>query len=205
VTLYPMVHVGEESFYRTSHEEAFAHDVVLAEGVRSPVSRHLTRSYRWIDLGRLGLVLQPRTPCEETVPARIVTADLSAEEFHREWRKISLAVRILIYLLAPLVGLQRRLFASRESLIGKQSLEDRRSQEEILSWSPRFEPVTHSLLHARDKRLIECLAAELEVASGEAKRIAIVYGAGHMRAVLRELDRRGFKCTDSSWRTIISL
>jgi hypothetical protein len=205
VTLYPMVHVGEEAFYRESYAEAFEHDVALVEGVRSPVGRHLTRSYRWIELARLGLVLQPKAPPPETVRARIVRADLSTDEFHREWRKVSVAMRALCYLFAPLIGLHRRSFASRERLIRKQSLEDRRSAEEILNWSPRFEPFTHSILHARDQRLIECLGAELEGCAGQGKRIAIIYGAMHMRAVLRELGRRGFYCVEASWRTIISL
>src|SRR5687768_3511227 len=86
VTLFPMVHVGEEAFYRQVYEDAFGQDVVLVEGVRSPVTRNATRSYRWIDFDRLGLVLQPRTPAQEDVRARIVHADLTADEFHREWR-----------------------------------------------------------------------------------------------------------------------
>ena len=54
VTLYPMVHVGEEQFYRETYDEAFSHDVVLVEGFRSPVGRNLTRSYRWIHFENWG-------------------------------------------------------------------------------------------------------------------------------------------------------
>ena len=60
VTLYPMVHVGEEQFYRETYDEAFSHDAVLVEGFRSPVGRNLTRSYRWINFKKLGLVRQPK-------------------------------------------------------------------------------------------------------------------------------------------------
>lgn len=202
VTLYPMVHVGDERFYRESYDEAFSHDVVLVEGVRSPVSRNLTRTYRWINFERLGLVRQPRTPPQETVVARIIRADLTTEEFHREWRKVSLRLRAAIVFAAPIYGLYRRLFASRESLARNMCLEDRKSSDEILSWSPSFDAVYQSILHARDERLVNCLVAELE---GGEKQVAIVYGARHMRAVLRELARRGFSCSNSSWRTIFSL
>lgn len=200
ITLYPMVHVGDERFYKETYEEAFSHDVVLVEGVRSPVGRNLTRSYRWLNFQKLGLVRQPKAPPQEAVAARIVKADLTTEEFHDEWRKVSLLLRGAFLFLAPLYGIHRRLFSSRESLARNMCLEDRQSADEILRWSPRFEPVDQSIIHARDKRLIECVAAELD---GSEKRMAIVYGARHMRAVLRELPRRGFYCSDSSWRTII--
>lgn len=204
VMLYPMVHVGEERFYNETYDEAFSHDVVLVEGVRSSVSRNLTRSYRWLNFERLGLVRQPRTPPQESVTARIVKADLTADEFHREWRKVSLPLRAAFLIGAPLYGVHRRFFASREHLARNMCLEDRQSAHEILSWSPRLEPVNHSIIHARDKRLIECMAAELDSTSGSDKRIAVIYGARHMRAVLRELARRGFYCSESSWRTIFS-
>lgn len=51
VTLFPMIHVGEAAFYDQVYRDAFSHDVALVEGVRSPVTRYLTRSYRWIGGG----------------------------------------------------------------------------------------------------------------------------------------------------------
>lgn len=105
----------------------------------------------------------------------------------------------------PAIGLKRRLFASRESLADKMTMEDRLSSEEILSWDPKFAAFTHSILGARDARLLERLREELDQApqSGEL-RLAIIYGAAHMRAVLIELRARGFRSTESSWQTIFS-
>lgn len=202
VTVYPMAHVGERSFYETTYGEAFSHDVTLVEGVRSPVGRHLTRSYRWLNFEKLGLILQPKPSAQESASGRVVKADLSPDEFHREWRKISLPLRALIFVLAPLVGIKRRLFASRETLGQKMSLEDRKSADEILSWSPSMEPFHHSVLHARDERLLECLRTELDAT--DATRVAVVYGAMHIRSVVRELRKRGFYCADASWRTIFA-
>jgi len=204
-TLFPMVHVGDEQFYEEAFRDAYAHDVVLVEGIQSSVGRNLTRSYRWLDFERLGLVKQPKPPLPllDSVPARIVKADLTTQEFHREWRKVSLLLRAILFVAAPLFGLYMRFFGSRARIANRQSLEDRQSSEEILNWSPRFEPVYHSLLHARDKRLIECMAAEIE--NAKTARVAIVYGARHMRAVMRELTKRGFRCSKSTRRTIIAL
>lgn len=205
VTLFPMVHVGDRSFYEGVHADALDHDVVLVEGVRSPVTRRLTRAYRWIDLERLGLVLQPRLRAGGHTKARIVLADLSTEEFHAEWREVPLRLRLALSVGAPIFGLSQRFLATRESVAARMCLEDHRSSEEILSWTPQLAGVWRCVLEARDVRLIERLSSELGQATRETKRIAIVYGAQHMRAVSAELARRGFVCSESKWRELISL
>jgi hypothetical protein len=64
VTLFPMAHVGEPAFYQATYADALAHDVVLFEGVRSPITTRITRSYRWLVGSRAmaGLVVQPTFP-----------------------------------------------------------------------------------------------------------------------------------------------
>lgn len=200
-----MVHVGEAHFYREVYDEAFAHDVVLVEGVRSSVSRNLTRSYRWIDFDRLGLVQQPKTPLQETVAARIITADLSTAEFEREWRRVPLRYRSMLLVLAPLYGIYMRLLGSREAIAKRLSIEDLASAEEFLTWDPAMEGIDNAIIHARDRRLIECLSLELESSLEARKRIAVVYGARHMRAVLRELTGRRFTCVEANWQTVFPL
>jgi hypothetical protein len=46
VTLFPMVHIGEAGFYEAVYADALGHDIVLLEGVRSPITTRVTRSYR---------------------------------------------------------------------------------------------------------------------------------------------------------------
>ena len=205
ITLFPMVHVGEKQFYEDTYGEAFDHDVALVEGLDSGVSRSLTRSYRWLNFEKLKLALQPKAPAQQNAKARIVKADLSAEEFHREWKKVPIALRSALYVMAPIFGIRGKLFASRASLAKALSLDDHPSGEEVLSWDPKFEPIYNSIGLARDKRLIECIEAELNDANGSERRIAIVYGARHMRAVVRHLAKLGYHCSDTSWRTIFSV
>lgn len=205
ITLYPMVHVGEERFYNETYDEAFNHDIALVEGVRSSAVRQLTRAYRWLNLQKLDLIVQPATPSRDSVTARIVRADLTAAEFELEWKKVPLALRTAVQITALLYGAHSRIASSRERLARDMSLEDRRSANEILNWSPDMEPILDSVVRARDKRLIECMATELDVVTESELRMAIVYGAEHMRAVLRELATRGFQCSDTSWRTIFSV
>lgn len=201
VTLYPMVHIGEAGFFEEAYREAFGHDVALIEGVGSPVTRHLGRSFRWLNFRKLGLAQQPVSPPHDAA-ARIVKADLTPDEFHREWRKIPRSIRAGFYILAPLVGLYRRWFCTHADLAANLTLDDGPGEETPPAEGGGAEAAIHCLVAARDRRLVECLAAELDAADGGEKRIALVYGAGHMKAVLRALGRRGFECSDAQWRTI---
>lgn len=63
LTLFPMVHAGEPDFFQAVYADAFSHDVVLVEGVKSPIARRVTRCYRWIDGSKaMNLVIQPSYP-----------------------------------------------------------------------------------------------------------------------------------------------
>ncbi|NUQ19145.1 MAG: hypothetical protein HOP95_11995 [Sphingomonas sp.] len=204
-TLFPMIHIGTESFYRQVYDDAGSHDVMLVEGVRSPVVALLTSSYRWMNTARLGLIVQPRSPVDGTVKARVVHADLTRIEFNHEWRRVPLWMRVLAALVAPLLGLIRRFTASRESIAKNLELEDRLSAKEILLWDPQFAVFKQCVLGARDERLIAKLGNEIDRRSEpERLNIAVVYGAQHMRAVLSELRRRGFQTTGSSWLTVFT-
>lgn len=206
VTLFPMVHLGDASFYEAVYKDACAHDIVLVEGVRSPVTIRVTRSYRWISGSkRLGLVVQTKPPPQAESTARIVHADLSGEEFERHWRKVALPTRLLLYAVAPAYALYQRWFGTRESLAKGHSLDDLPSRKETLSWTPEFSAFGDAVLAERDKHLISVLAEHLVSPDGSRRQLAIVYGARHMRAVIRELARRGFHCVVSEWMTVFAL
>ena len=205
VTLFPMVHIGETAFYENTFNDALSHDVVLTEGVRSPVVRHLTSSYRWINVSKLGLIVQPRLPPPKADGARVIHADLSAEEFHIEWRKVPRLLRLAAFIIAPVMGLHRRLFATRKSLAHKMEMDDLQSSEEALSWDPTIAAFKNSILGARDARLILRLGEELDRSThNDEPSVAVIYGAAHMRAVLTELLRRGFRPIKGSWQTIFA-
>jgi hypothetical protein len=202
VTLFPMVHVGDDAFYRDVYEDASTHDVMLVEGVRSPVVRILTSSYRWINVAKLGLVVQPRSPREQHGKARVVHADLSTDEFHRSWRQIPLWLRLVVAVAAPIFGLTQRLVASRESIARHLEMDDRLSSDELLSWNPQMAALKRGMLNDRDDHLIRKLSQEIDRRTSDECSIAVVYGAAHMRAVLAELRSRGFRTTGSSWQTV---
>jgi hypothetical protein len=203
VTLFPMVHVGEAEFYRTAYDDAATHDVVLIEGVKSPITTRVTRSYRWIvNSRRLNLSLQPgyRTRGAE----KVILADLSHEEFVIAWRRVPLWMRLFIYVGAPLMGLRLLIHGTREGLAKDLGLDDARSQQELINWSPETGLLDAAILDARDERLIACLSEQL--ADERVRSIAVVYGANHMRAVIRELmGGRRYRVAAADWRTVFDL
>ncbi len=207
ITLFPMVHVGEPEFYERTYEDALAHDVVFIEGVRSPITTRITRAYRWLAGSRAmaGLIVQPRFPKAQE-PARVILADLSAEEFAKEWRAVPLWFRALIYLLAPCIGLRRRWFSTSRTLAKHMRCEDQPTMAELLAMTPESGALTQAILHARDERLLERMRAELDSGSQPPNTMAVIYGAAHMRAVVRELTaKRDFFVAGAEWRTILTL
>ena len=88
-------------------------------------------------------------------------------------------------------------------LARKLPLDDLPGREEILSLSPETVALNQAILHARDVRLVERLGEQLDDPGPAVRRIAIVYGASHMRAVLRELTgRRGYRVERGDWLTV---
>jgi hypothetical protein len=205
-----MVHVGEPDFYRAVYEDAFSHDVVLVEGVRSPIVRRITTVYRWLaNSKRIGLAVQSVDPRLSSGRATIVHADLTGAEFEAVWRKIPVWARVTVYFYAAIVGLRYRWFGSRQSLAKGMSLEDLPSRADTISWDwdpdPEFAALHDAIVVARDARLIERLCDQLDN-HDQNVRVAVVYGAGHMRAVLRELtDNRRYYAAEARWLTIFPL
>ena len=201
-----MVHVGEAAYFRKVYGDAFSHDVVLMEGVNSPITRRLTRSYRWIGASKsLGLVLQPRAPERGTVHAKIVHSDLSPEEFREAWTKVPRRIRWFIALLSPVIGLRLR-FGSREAIARRLTLDDQPTQEEALSWSPEAAALNGAILDARDIRLLEHLEGILDQPATQVRSVAVVYGAEHVRALLHALTgRRGYFAEKTEWLTVFGV
>ncbi|WP_321501165.1 hypothetical protein [Breoghania sp.] len=204
VTLFPMIHIGEATFFEAVIADAVSHDIVLHEGVKSRHSKRLTRSYRWAAVSKkLGLRLQQQFRAKEICDTRVIRADLDTDEFDRLWRGLPFRLRCLAYFLPSLVGLQRRLFATRESLAEGIAMSDHTSSQEWLDWGDDVDAFFGVILRAHDRRLIECLEEVLAEPCDEPRRIAIVYGARHMRAVLRHLTKDyRFRVSENRWMTV---
>jgi hypothetical protein len=200
VTLFPMVHIGEVNFYSKIYADAGTHDFVVIEGIKSEVSRKLTRTYRWLAPERLGLIVQPKF-----VPNSLPTllADLQGEEFDRRWRASPWLERTLFEGAATMMGLWLRFTASRASIGRHLCTTDLPDRETVLAWSEVRGSMMDALLGARDVVLCNSVLGLIAQHDGP-RRIAVLYGAGHMGALAHELTNIGFRPVSSEWMTVFS-
>lgn len=213
ITLFPMIHIGEPQFYEAVLRDAWSFDYVLVEGVKSPIVEALTRSYRWLERSkRLNLVLQSRylgrdaLSYFEELRAQVIHADLDQQEFEKVWKEVPLRLRALVYVLAPVIGLHRRFFATRETMASRLEFSYLTSRDEWLSYDENLALFYHAIRDARDERLIARLLETMDSCGSGPGRIAVVYGARHMRAVLKALTgEHRYSVTGTSWMTVFKL
>jgi len=200
VTLFPMVHLGEPGFYEDVYDDASGHDIVVREGVNSPISKRLTRVYRWAKPSRLGLVVQPKFLRDGV---ETVLADLPSAQFDALWQQSPRRERMVFEAGATIMGPWLRLTATHESIGKKLTTSDAKERDSILAWTERTAPMFNALETARDQVL--CRTVLDLVAKGVPPRsIAVIYGAGHMGALSRALTGAGFRLAQSEWMRVFA-
>jgi hypothetical protein len=199
--LFPMIHIGSADYYREVRSRLDGCDVILFEGVRSVRGKALTLSYSLMARRkRLGLVTQDALRLEEC-RAELLHADITTGEFVDGWLRIPWHWRVVISTVGPLYGAYRYLTASRASIAKGLGCEDLESRDEILQ-SDDMPELKELILHRRDARLVQALEGVLG-ASREAQVVAVIYGAGHMRAVTRALmGKHRYRVVHSEWLTV---
>jgi len=200
ITLFPMVHLAEPEFYERVNSDAAKHDVVVLEGINSPVSRRLTRTYRWSRPARLGLVIQKKFSCEGV---RTVLADLPSVEFETLWRSGPRWERAVIECGAAIFGLRLRLVGTRASLGKKFNTTDLPDRDEVMMWTERNAPLLDALRTARDASLCRAVT-DLLAESEQVHSVAIIYGARHMGVLVHVLRKAGFRPVASEWMQVFS-
>ena len=198
--LYPMVHVAEPEFYAQVFDEAYAADIILTEGIDTPVVRRLTRAYRFMATKRNGLVLQSSAD-PKSAPEKTRRADLFPDEFVALWKDLPRWQRVLATIAAPLVGLRNRWGLSRQYLAKHLEMDDLPDRQTRLSWSPAVQAFETAIIHARDARLLDILKEEIARAP-KGGTLALVYGAQHIPAVIGALEELDFVWKESTWLTV---
>ncbi len=201
--LLPMIHIGSTAYYAKVQAILEGCDEVIFEGLGSSRTTLLTSSYRWPTYRRrLQLVTQKQAICMGKLKARLVHADVSGSEFQHSWQRINWRHRIAMQILAPLYGIWLFLTASRESIGKRLGRDDLRTRNDILrdETVPGFDA---AFSDERDQRLIGAIeSAQARDAPGS--KVAIVYGAAHMHAVLNHLmAKHGYIVVGSDWLTVM--
>ena len=204
--IFPMVHVGSPQFYDEVSRRLESCDLILAEGVKSKRVKLLTRSYRIVKhIRRIGLVTQQDGMRVEALRAKILNADIDAGAFDDSWSSLSLWLRAQLFVLIPIWVLYLLLFGTREVLADNLALDDLPSQEEILEEDEDFAPLHTLLIDGRDRILLEQVAKLLNQ-NQHARRIAIVFGAEHMRNAMKFLmQSHKYYVAKAEWVTVFDL
>jgi hypothetical protein len=217
--IFPMVHIGEPSFYTAVSERLRRCNLIVAESMGGPGmpgtagSPHrtirrpaavsaLTASYRLpARFERAGLVKQNIRYDTLGVPVRY--PDMTAEQFTAGWRAVPLWQRTLASLASPLIGLHRLAFGSRRALARDMELTDGDWPDDLTDVDSMGELM--SLLgEQRDQLLIAELDDIHRRRKHEPITVAVVYGAAHVAPVvhgMRALHRYGVRGT--GWLTVL--
>ena len=203
IVLFPMHHLGAPSFYAGVTARLGQCAVVLAEGIRerSLITRALTISYRLPGRrARLGLVEQRID--YSRLDAEVIHPDMTGRQFRAGWRAVPAPQRVLLLLVAPVVGAVFWLAGTRRMLARHAAAEDLPDAAEVML-RDKARALTDLLLDQRDALLAVALDEVLLRHRDEAMDIAVVYGAGHMPGLTRYLAARyGFRPRMAEWLTV---
>jgi hypothetical protein len=198
--IFPMVHIGDPSYYRYIKTQLSNCDSVVFEGVKSKKTWFLVQSYKILQKKKsLGLELQSKALNIENMPIQKIHGDVTAEEFDKSWRQIPLWFRTIVLICAPLYGIYQYLVTDRTSLAKDHSVESVPLKNDI-DESKESLKFDEAILHDRDSKLVEVLEDHIATHGNRSETTAIVYGARHIPAVVAFLSEKyGFKVTKSEW------
>lgn len=210
-TIYPMIHMARPGFYADVAARLRTADLIVAEGIASGARGRpsvllaaLTLSYRILRFNsRSGLVEENID--YEALGVPVVCPDVDADELRSAWRQIPWLDRLAVWCAMPMVLLAR--LVGGVSAIWSAALEvsDLPSEEEeaLAARAPALADVFGG---ARDRRLIAALRQLHRERRSEAIEVAVVYGAGHVAAVVRAMrDAYGYAVRRGEWLTVADL
>lgn len=202
-TIYPMIHIGEASFYREVAARLATHDLIVAEGIIGPTraGAMLTRIYRSRKLlDRLGLQFQTAEVYDVGVP--MVVPDMTGPEFERRWSGIGLPERAMWTVLAPAGRLYLETFASREMIASHLHLDC----ETLAIEEPSGFELDEIVLDHRDALLCEAATRIHTQRCDEDINVAVVYGAAHVPPLVAHLRaRHGYVVRSGEWLQVFSV
>ncbi|RZQ61710.1 hypothetical protein [Amycolatopsis suaedae] len=199
--LFPMLHVGEARYYAEIRRRIAECDVVVAEGMpRSAQTALLTAVYRVMRFKR-GLVVQNLRLAELDIP--LVRPDMTAGQLRESWRRVPWTSRVLMWSLIPVAALLVLLTGTRATMARHAAVDDDTIVDEAGELPPGMEEL---VVDERDRLLVDALFTLHERRSAEPLRVAVVYGAGHMPAVVGALMKRyRYVPRDAEYVTAFSL
>jgi hypothetical protein len=205
IILFPMVHIAEESFYNEVIKRLEGCDLILCEGVKTKTASLLTKSYSLITKNPQFDFVEQKSMRIDHLKDRIVHADVGSAEFEKKWANLPFTSRILISLLSPLYGVYIRYFGTKQFIAEHLGLELHKSRYELLEDDDSCE-IKELFIDWRDEHLINVVNSELKKNENSNITIGIVFGAAHMRTLLKYLlNQRSYCAVGSEWLTVFKI
>jgi hypothetical protein len=205
--LFPMIHVGSKEFYDDVSRRLAACDLILMEGVNSRKAHLLTLSYRIVKkIRRMDLVTQRDGMKISALRDKIINSDMEGRAFDERWSALPLGLMAQLFLLVPFWVVYLFLFGTRAVISERMAIEDLPSPDEILAQDESFEKLDTLLLDERDRWLITHLQKLYDSRQQDRKIVGVVYGARHMRNIVRFLlGRLNYRVAKAEWVTVFDL
>jgi hypothetical protein len=203
IILVSVVHLGSPDYYRSLAARLAECDLIVAEGIsgRSVASWALALAYRLPARNRrLGLTVQDIDYASLGVP--VLVPDMTARQFGKGLRSISLLQRLAVLCLIPPIAFSFAVLGTRRTLSRYLDTDDLPTYVDD-QVRQAFPQLTELVLEHRDSLLVDCLESIHRTRQHEDIDVAVVYGAGHMRSVTRELfGRHGYRPRSADWMTV---
>src|SRR5499426_125261 len=205
--LFPMIHVGSKEFYDDVSRRLAACDLILMEGVNSKKGQILTLSYRIVKkIRRMDLVTQRDGMKISGFLDKIINSDMEGRAFDERWSALPLGLRAQLLLYLPIYVVNLFLFGTRETLAENMAFEDLPSSDEILLQDESFDKLEALLSDERDRWLITHIQKLYDSHGRDRKTVGIVYGARHMRNIVRFLlARLNYRVAKAEWVAVFDL
>jgi hypothetical protein len=202
--IFPMVHVASPTFYSQVRIRLRECDLIVMEGIRgkSVGVSALTLAYRFAPRRRRNGLQEQREELLLPKDVPVINPDVTAAEAIADLKALPRWMYLLLMVAAPVMGLVFALRGPRAFLDEDQVVEDLPStlRAEMMA----DDPVGQAMMGRRDQRLLDALGEIHAERSNESIRVAVVYGADHVPAIVSGLrDRYGYRPREAEWLTVL--
>lgn len=202
-----MIHIGSPGFYEKISEHLQRSDAIIHEGVVSHKASIIFRVQRILArFNNDGLVHQSEGIDLHPLRDRLIHGDVSMATFDQEWRSIPLWVRGLLQAVLPFAAIYLAMTGTKRTIARVLAMDDLPSREEVLDDSVISSEVDRLVLDVRDTKLLDSINRCFHERRAEPATVAILYGAAHMRAVIRFITGKlGYRAVSSEWVIVFEL
>ncbi len=187
IRLIPMVHIGEEEFYREVESQLVDSDIILYEGFKMRGNK-LGVMNRKVLASRLGLVTQAKFDLGQ-FKDKLVHADYDPETAKEKWGKLPLIDRLKSSIFFPVYMYFQDRTLTRVKYVKyfmRSNVDIEENEGPMFDKKERLKNFFH---HERDAVLFKKIQQIIKLNRTESKHISLVYGAAHMKSIFRFLSK----------------